>query len=104
MASVECKRDLNAFGALLALEQNIKKRGHPDSLVLWFLCSYPYADPSVKCKNAVYVGLHNYFLSIIIILKWDRRQNSPGAQWRDWGLILEHNNNIKTGRSFVFIN
>ena len=75
----ECKGALNASRALLVLEHNVKKAGPPYSLVLWFRCTHPYADPSVECKNGVNVALHNYFLSIIIILKRDRQPTSPGA-------------------------
>ena len=62
---VECKTALNASRALLVLEHNVKKAGPPYNLVLRF----PYADSSVECKNGVNVALHNYLLSIIIILK-----------------------------------
>jgi len=43
---------------------------------------------------------HDYFLSIIIILKRDRQPTSPFPQWRKFGLVHEHNNNIKKGRAF----
>ena len=49
-------------------------------MVFWFLCTHPYADPSVECKNGVNVALHNYCLSIIIIiLKKESAGDVPGG-------------------------
>jgi len=54
----------------------------------------------VEWKNGVNVALHNYFLSIIIILKRDRLPTFPGAQGRKSCLVLEKNNNIKKDGAF----
>jgi len=68
------------------------------------LRSYPYADPSVECKNGVSVALRNYFLSIII-LKKDRSLSclaadvpgTKGVSVASALLVLEHKNIKKNG-------
>ena len=58
------------------------------SLVMLLLCSHPYADSSVECKNGVYVAQHNKFLSIIKYLKRDRQPAATGAQEHKQATLL----------------
>ena len=44
---VECKGALNASRTLFDHEHNIKREGLPHCLLLSFLCTQHYADPSV---------------------------------------------------------